>query len=88
MLFCVYHKKNCPLLETMFIVAMLNKEMYLRIRKSEIWSKEMDVSGLAALLKCYAKNSIYIYYALGNRYGFSISVQPGIDCTTFHSFFS
>ena len=41
-------------------------------------------------LKCNAKNStyIYIYDALDNRYGFSISVQPGIDCTTFHSFFS
>ena len=25
---------------------------------------------------------IYIYDALVNRYGFSISVQPGIDCTT------
>ena len=31
---------------------------------------------------------IYIYDALDNRYGFSISVQHGIDCTTFHSFFS
>ena len=31
---------------------------------------------------------IYIYDALRNRYGFSISVQHGIDCTTFHSFFS
>ena len=31
---------------------------------------------------------IYIYDALHNRYGFSISVQHGIDCTTFHSFFS
>ena len=34
---------------------------------------------------------IYIYYiydALDNRYGFSISVQHGIDCTTFHSLFS
>ena len=43
-------------------------------------------------LKCYAKNStyicIYIYDALDNQYGFSISVQHGIDCTTFHSFFS
>ena len=24
----------------------------------------------------------YIYDALDNRYGFSVSVQPGIDCTT------
>ena len=45
-------------------------------------------------LKCYAKNStyiyiyIYIYDALDNRYGFSISVKPGIDCTTVHSVFS
>ena len=44
-------------------------------------------------LKCYAKNSTYMYYiyiydALHNPYGFSISVQHGIDCTTFHSFFS
>ena len=45
-------------------------------------------------LKCYAKNwthiyiYIYVYNALDNRYGFSISVQPGIDCITFHSFFS
>ena len=31
---------------------------------------------------------IYVYDALANRYGFSISVQPEIDCTTFHSFFS
>ena len=31
---------------------------------------------------------IYIYDALDNRYGFPISVQPEIDCTTFHSFFS
>ena len=31
---------------------------------------------------------IYGYDALDNRYGFSISVQPEIDCTTFHSFFS
>ena len=30
---------------------------------------------------------IYVYDALDNRYGFSISVQPEIDCTTFHSFF-
>ena len=43
--------------------------------------------------KCYAKNSTYIYiyvciyYALDNRYGFSISVQPGIDCTTFQFLF-
>ena len=33
-------------------------------------------------------NIIYIYDALDNRYGFSISVQHWIDCTTFHSFFS
>ena len=39
-------------------------------------------------LKCFAKNSTYIYDALDNRYGFSISVQHGIDCTTFHNFFS
>ena len=42
-------------------------------------------------LKCYAKNSTYMYYiyeALDNRYGFSISVQHGIDFTNFHSFFS
>ena len=45
-------------------------------------------------LKCYAKNSTYIYHilyiydALDNRYRFSISVQHGIYCTTFHSFFS
>ena len=40
--------------------------------------------------KCYAKNStyIYIYDALDNRCRFSISVKPGIDCTTLHSFFS
>ena len=31
---------------------------------------------------------IYVYDALDNRYGFSISVQPEIDCTTFHCFFS
>ena len=31
---------------------------------------------------------VYIYDALDNRSGFSISVQPGIDCPTFHSFFS
>ena len=30
---------------------------------------------------------IYIYNALDNRYGFSISVQPGIDCTTFQFLF-
>ena len=30
---------------------------------------------------------IYIYDALDNRYGFSISVQPGIDCTTFQFLF-
>ena len=30
----------------------------------------------------------YIYDALDKWYGFSISVQHGIDCTTFHSFFS
>ena len=29
-----------------------------------------------------------IYDALDNRYGFSISVRHGIDCTIFHSFFS
>ena len=37
------------------------------------------------------KPDIYIYYiydALDNRYGFSISVQHGIDCTIFHSFYS
>ena len=27
---------------------------------------------------------IYIYDALDHRYGFSISLQPGIDCTTSH----
>ena len=32
--------------------------------------------------------SVYVYDTLNNRYGFSISVQPEIDCTTFHSFFS
>ena len=32
--------------------------------------------------------SVYVYDTLKNRYGFSISVQPEIDCTTFHSFFS
>ena len=31
---------------------------------------------------------IYIYDTLDNRYWFSISVQHGIGCTTFHSFFS
>ena len=31
---------------------------------------------------------IYVYDALDNWYGFSVSVQPEIDCTTFHSFFS
>ena len=36
----------------------------------------------------YTYICIYIYDALDNRYGFSISVQPEIDCTTFHSFFS
>ena len=43
-------------------------------------------------LKCHAPNPtyiyIYIYDALDNRYGFSMSVQHGIDCTIFHSFFS
>ena len=29
---------------------------------------------------------IYIYDALDNRYGFSVSVQPGINCTTSVSF--
>ena len=39
-----------------------------------------------------AKNSIYkytyiyVYDSLDNRYGFSISVQPEIDCTAFHGF--
>ena len=42
-------------------------------------------------LKCDAKNStyicIYIYIRpLDNRYRFCISVQPEIDCTTFHIF--
>ena len=32
--------------------------------------------------------SVYVYDTLNNRYGFSISVQPEIACTTFHSFFS
>ena len=43
-------------------------------------------------LKCHAQNSTYIYTyiydALDNQCGFSISVQTGIDCTTFHCFFS
>ena len=30
---------------------------------------------------------IYIYNALDNRYGFSISVRPGIYCTTFQFLF-
>ena len=34
------------------------------------------------------KPNICIYDVLDNRYGFSISVQHGIDCTIFHSFFS
>ena len=32
--------------------------------------------------------AIYVYDAIDNQYEFSVSVQPGIDCTTFHSFFS
>ena len=50
-----------------------------------------DLHTWERLLKFYAKNLTYIYiyiYTLDNRYGFSISVQHGIDCTTFHSFFS
>ena len=31
---------------------------------------------------------VYVYDGLDNRYGFSISFSPGIDCTAFHSFFS
>ena len=30
---------------------------------------------------------IYVYDALDNPYGFSVSVPPEIDCTTFHSFY-
>ena len=40
-------------------------------------------------LKCDAKNSTYICIyirPLDNRYRFCISVQPEIDCTTFHIF--
>ena len=33
--------------------------MYLKIRKSEAWSKEMDVSGLAALH--FAFNTIILF---------------------------
>ena len=40
------------------------------------------------MLYIYRYICIYIYDALDNRSGFSISVQPGIDCTTFHSSFS
>ena len=52
-----------------------------------------DLHTWEILLKCYAKNStyicIYIYDALDNRYEFFFkSVQPGVDCTTFHSFCS
>ena len=47
---------------------------------------------IVKMLNCYAKNStnthIYIYIWYDNRYGFSLSVQSGIDCTTFHRFFS
>ena len=31
--------------------------------------------------------SVYVYDALNNRFWFSISVQPEIDCTTFQFFF-
>ena len=37
-------------------------------------------------LDIYTVIYIYIYDALDNRYGFSISVQPGIDFTTSVSF--
>ena len=54
-------------------------------------SVNSDLHTWARSLKCYAKNSTYIYMyiydALDNRYGFSISVQPGIDCTTFQFLF-
>ena len=42
-----------------------------------MWCQELDI------YKLY----IYIYIPpLDNRYGFSISVQPEIDCTTFDIF--
>ena len=40
-------------------------------------------------LKCYAKNSTYIYiYIYMTLLIMDMDFQPGIDCTTFHSFFS
>ena len=47
--------------------------------------QELDIYILYIYIEFLAYN---IYDALDNRYGFSISVQHGIDCTTFHSFFS
>ena len=38
-------------------------------------------------LKCYAKNSTYIYIFM-TLLIIDMDFQPGIDCTTFHSFFS
>ena len=68
-----------------------NVRSHRRIDSSSIIAHSLnsDLHTWERSLKCYAKNStyIYIYDALNNRYGFSISVQPGIDCTTFQFLF-
>ena len=43
---------------------------------------------LGEIVKMSCQNPTYIYDALDNRHGFSISGQHGIDCTILHSFFS
>ena len=45
------------------------------------WARSLKCYELDILIHIYVY--IYIYDALDNRYGFSISVRPGIDCTTF-----
>ena len=53
--------------------------------------QELDIYILCQELDIYVYICIcmykYIYDALDHRYGFSISVQPGIDCTTFQFLF-
>ena len=46
-----------------------------------MWCQELDIY---LYIYMYRER----YDPLDNRYGFSISVQPEIYCTTFHSFFS
>ena len=77
----MFHTLSCPQL-------IRNVWSHRRIDSSSIIAHPVnsDHTGtLGEMVKIYMYIYIYMTYihdALDNRYGFFISVQPGIDCTT------